>query len=797
MAKHPGFTAVAVLSLAMGIGANSTIFSIVDGTFLRPWPVEDPGSLVSISTATGKEPADAASYPEYLDLAKQNTVFSGVLAYGKRGAFVSAAGQGELALTDVVSENYFSVLGLKPMRGRTFPEGADPSAEPPGVVISYALWQRRFSGDAGVVGKPITLDGKSLPLLGVAPREFRGLERMAPTDVWVTPKGWTFMVSGGVGEFQGRNGRWLELVARVRPGVKIEQVRAQLDTIASRLAQSYPASNQGRRFGAVPESERMRQALRPALFLMAMVTLVLLIACGNVAGLLLVQNEQRRREIGIRLALGAGRLRLMAQLLTESGLLALVGGTLGIALSWWLISAAPGLVPHSPVPLGPDIRLDGRVLAFTTVMVLLTALVVGIVPALQATQCDLVPILKGEAVEIGRGTRGLTLRKALVVGEIALSVMLVTGAALLLRSLLYTLNINPGFDPGKNVVILTMAPPELYGYNQRQGAALYQSLMERLQAIPGVKRASFARRPLLVDDEGGETQKVTVPGEHWGAGESTVNIRYNILSPDYLATMGTHTLRGRGFERGDGPESARVVLINQTLSRQFWPQGDAVGKWLQIGKEQFQVVGVVEDGKYNTIHEAVQPYLFFPFSQMFSDEASLFVETQGNPRGVMGAIMREARSVNESVPIVDAITLKQHMGSVLFEDTAAAWLVGSLGLLGIFLASVGLYGVISYTVNRRTREIGIRMALGARAGDVMSLVHAQSLKLVLVGVVIGLGFAFAASRVMAGILYGVKPTDPLAFTGGAVLVVAISRLASHLPARRATRVDPMEALKYE
>jgi hypothetical protein len=365
---------VAVLSLALGIGANSTIFSIVDGTFLRPWPVEGAGSLVSIFTATQKEPEDAASYPEYLDLNKQNTVFSGVLAYGKRGAFVSAAGQGELVLIDVVSENYFSVLGVKPMLGRTFLAGADQSADPPGVVISYELWQRRFGGD--------------------------------------------------------------------------------------------------------------------------------------------------------------------------------------------------------------------------------------------------------------------------------------------------------------------------------------------------------------------------------------------------------------------GAESPKVVLINQTLPRQFWPQGDAVGKWLQIGKEQFQVVGVVEVGKYLTIHEAAQPYLFFPFAQMFSGEASLFVETEGNPRGVMDAIMREARSVNDKVPIVDAITLKQHISSALFEDTAAAWLVGSLGLLGIFLASVGLYGVISYTVNRRTREIGIRMALGARSGDVMSLVLAQSLKLVLVGVLIGLGFALAASRVMAGILYGVKPTDPLAFIGGAALVVAISLLAS-------------------
>jgi predicted permease len=468
-----------------------------------------------------------------------------------------------------------------------------------------------------------------------------------------------------------------------------------------------------------------------------------------------------------------------------------------LGLAWWLIDLVPALMPPSPESLGPDVRLDGRVLAFTIVATMATSLIFGLVPALHASKGDLVPILKGEASDVGKRLGGLPLRKLLVVGEVALSVTLLTGAALLLRSLVRTLAINPGFDPNKNVVMLNMAPPFLYGYNDNQATALYESLMERLRALPGVKQASYARRPSLVDDEGGETQEVRVSGALPREGEHGVRIRYNIVSPDYLPTMGTRLVRGRGFEPQDGPASPKVVLINQTMARRFWPQGDPVGQWLRIGKEQYQVVGVVEDGKYLTIHEPSQPYLFFPFAQMFSGEASLFVEMESDSRGVVHAIMREARSVNEKVPIVGSLTLKQHMQYALYADRMAAGLVGSLALLGIFLAAVGLYGVISYSVSRRVHEIGIRMALGARATDVAKLVLRQSLGLVLGGVFVGLGMAIAVTRLMSSILWGVKPTDPIALGGGVFFAVAVSLAASYIPARRATKVDPMVALRYE
>ncbi|HMD96443.1 MAG TPA: ABC transporter permease [Terriglobia bacterium] len=795
--KNPGFTAVAVLSLALGIGANSAVFSVVDGAFLRPLPVEDPDRLVVVFTGSEKEPEGDTSYPDYLDVRDQSTVFMGVLAHGGRGAFVSAKGQGEMVSIDVVSDNFFSVLGVTPALGRAFLPPTDLGSEESGVVISHALWQRLFGGDPTLVGKPIQIDGKSIMLLGIAPADFHGLDKLGTTDVWATPRGWcTLVEEPEFGEFRGRGGRWFQLVARVRPGVNPEQVRAQLQTLSSRLAQAYPVTNKDKRFGIATPADELR-ALRPPLLLMSAVGLVLLIACANVAGLLLAQNERRRREIAMRLALGAGPWRLARQLLAESALLAPVGGLLGLGLAWWLIDLVPALMPPSPESLGPDVRLDGRVLAFTIVATLATSLIFGLVPALHASKGDLVPVLKGEASNVGKGLGGLPLRKLLVVGEVALSVTLLAGAALLLRSLARTLAINPGFDPNKNVVMLNMAPPFLYGYNDNQATALYESLMERLRTLPGVKRASYARRPLLVDDEGGETQEVTFPGVPLREGEHGVSIRYNIVSLDYLPTMGTHLVRGRGFELQDGPSSPKVVLINQTMARRFWPRRDPVGQWLRIGKEQYQVVGVVEDGKYLTIHESSQPYLFFPFAQMFSGEASLFVETEGDSRGVIDTIMREARSVNEKVPIVGSMTLKQHMQYALYVDRMAAGLMGSLALLGIFLAAVGLYGVISYAVSRRIHEIGIRMALGARRADVARLVLRQSLGLVLGGVFVGVGMALAVTRLMSGILWGVKPTDPVALASGVLFAVAVSLVASYIPARRATRVDPMVALRYE
>jgi putative ABC transport system permease protein len=811
LGKNVAFTAVAVLSLALGIGANSTVFSIVDGMVLRPWPVQDPEELVSIYSGTEKEPLSASSYPDYLDIRNQGKVFSGILAYGKRGAFVNARGEGEEVSIDVVSDDYFSVLGVGAVLGRTFTPGSDQGGEEPGAVISYALWQRRFGGNPGVVGRPFELDGRNFTLLGVAPRQFLGLERGAPTDVWGTRKLWIGMVSGTEQEFQTRDNRWFSLVARLRSGATIQQAKSQLETIASRLAQAYPATNKGTRFLMRSEADRTREVLADVLFLMSMVSLVLLIACANVAGLLLARNEQRRKEVAIRLAVGSGSVRLIRQLLAESGLLALLGGALGLLLAGWLIKLTPTLLRSLALPSGSDIRLDARVVVFTAVLTLLTTVIFGLVPAIQASKCDLVTVLKGEEVELGRGLRRLALRKLLVVGEIALSVILLTGAGLLVRSLLQTLAVNPGFDPNKNVVLLTMAPPTLYGFKEHQASALYESLTERLGALPGVRRASYARRPPLAGYEEGETEAVLIPGNEARPGVNKVDIRFNIVSPDYLPTKGTTIIRGRGFDRRDSASSPKVVIINDTMARRFWPQADPVGRWLRIehpgsaiGTAQpgvvateYEIIGVAEGGKYVDLHTPPEPYLFFPFSQKLSFEASLFVETAGDPRDMLDSIMREARAASQKVPIVSGITLRQHMRLALSLDRMVVALLGNLGLLGMFLAAVGLYGVVSYAVSRRTHEIGIRMALGAERGDVTKLVQAEGVRLILLGILVGVVIALGVARTMSSMLYGIRPTDPVAFAGGCLVVIAISLLASYIPARRATNVDPMQALRYQ
>ena len=801
LAKNPGFTAVAVVSLALGIGANSTVFSIVDGMFLRPWPVKDPSRLVVVSTHPAKETGfTSSSYPDYLDIRNQVSAFEGVLAYDERGAIVSGKGQGEMVTVDVVSENYFAVLGVNAALGRTFSTRPDQAeAEGHAVVISYGLWQRRFGADPALPGQVILLDGKDFTVLGVTPQEFHGLEKGSPTDVWVTPKGWIAMGPGEEGEYESRGNRRFELVARLQPKARLEQARTQLQTLANRLAQAYPATDKEISFGVIPVAEEDPQGLKKSgLFLMAMVSLVLLISCANVANLLLAQTERRQREIAMRLALGAGRRRLVAQLLTEGLLLAWAGGVLGLVLAGWLINLLPALPPLSTVLLGTDVRLDFRVLLFTAALSLLTALVFGLAPALQSSRFDLVPVLKGEDPRLGRPSSGrFPLRSALVAGETALCLVLLVGSGLLLRSLLFSLRINPGFDTNKNVLMLTMAPPTLYGYNERQSAALYQSLVARLESVPGVVRASYARRLPLTPEERGETEDVTIPGMELSPGRAHLNIRYNIVTPNFFRTLGTHILRGRDFSQLDTPAASNTVIINETMARQFWPAQDALGRFLRIEGKDYQIVGVVESGKYVDLHDAPEPYMFFPFSQMFSNEALLFVETAGDSQALAHTILREAQSVDKNLPVVDATTLREYMRSALGEERASVSLLAGLSVLGIFLAAVGLYGVVAYLVNRRTHEIGIRMALGARQGDVLRMVLGRGIRLGALGAAVGLVAAFAVAHVMSSRLYGVKPLDPLTYAASTVVVVAVALLASYLPARRATQVDPMAALRYE
>jgi putative ABC transport system permease protein len=796
LAKNPGFTAVAVLSLALGIGVNSEVFSIVDDLYLKPWPVKDPGSLVAISTDWPKEPDfSTASYPDYLDIRHEVSAFSDVVAYGVRGGFVSGEGQGREVTVEVVSQNYFAALGVKSLLGRTFsPQPEQAAAEGRAIVVSYALWQKYFGGNPSLPGKATLLDGKEFMVIGITPQDFCGLRQRWTPDIWVTKEGWETMVPGEERIDAARNDRWFDVAGRLRPRAQISEARAQLQTLAKRLALASPATNQDVSFLARPASEAAHEGMGLGIYLMVMVGLVLLISCANVANLLLAQTERRQREIAMRRALGAGPRRLVGQLFTEGLPLALAGGVLGALLASWLMKLVPALLPRI-TEIEP--MLDGRVLLFTGATSLLTALIFGLVPGFWASRANLVTVLKGDDPRFGRAVGRVPLRSLFVSGEIALSVVLLVGSALLLRSLWYSQRINPGFDPKKNVVMLSVAPPEFYGYSTAQAAVIYPALAARVESVPGVIRASYARRPSLTEEEGGETQAVVIPGVQPPPGSDHFKIRYNIVAPKFFATVGARLEEGREFNKFDLPSTAPVVIINDAMARRFWPGQDPVGRSLQVDKKDYQIVGVVEAGRYVDLHETIQPYLFLPFTQVFSFECTLFVETAGDPRALVPTILKETTAVAKHLPIVNAVTFREHMHEVMAGERFMAGLLASLSILGMFLAAVGLYAAVAYVVNRRTHEIGIRMALGARRGDVLRLVLAQGLRLSATGAAVGLAAAFAASRLISRFIYGVASTDPLSYVASILVAISVALLACYFPARRATKVDPTVALRYE
>jgi predicted permease len=796
LARSPGFTAVAVLSLALGIGANSTIFSIVDTLFLRPWPVKDPARLAQITTHQPKESDFSfASYPDYLDIRQQVSAFADVVAYGGRGGFISIAGQqGKEVSTEVVSQNYFAALDVKPLRGRTFsPQSGQAGSESHSVVVSYPLWQRYFGGDPSLPGKTVLLDGREFTVIAITPQNFGGLRSGWTPDTWVTKEGWETMVPGENRYDNARDNRWFELAGYVRPGAQLSEARAQLDTLAQRLALAFPASNQGVRFSAAPAFQVGGQEVQMSVYLMAMVGLVLLISCANVAVLTLAQMERRRREMAMRQALGAGRARLAGQLLSEGLLLSVAGGALGILLAWWLMRLLPTLVSGFP---DVYLAIDGRVLLFTAAISLLTVLMFGLAPGIRAGKSDVVTVLKGEDPRYGQGG-GLALRNLLGSTEVALSVVLLAGSTLLLRSLLYSQQINPGFDTKKNTLALSVAPPTLYGYSNARAAAFYPALAARLEAVPGVVRSSYARRMPLTEEEGGETEPVVIPGAQPPPGTDHFKIRYNTVSPKFFSTVGARLLRGRDFNQFDLPSSPPVVIVNDTMAQRFWPGQDPVGKSIQVWKKNRQIVGVVEAGRYVNLHEAPQPYLFLPFTQEFSFEGMMFVETAGDPQNLVHEILGAATAFDKNLPIVDAVTFRDYMRTVLGEERSLATLLAALSILGMFLAAVGLYAAVAYRVGRRTHEIGVRMALGARRADVLGLVLAEGLRSSVAGALVGLAGAFAASRLLAQFIYGVTATDPWSYTAGVLIAVGVALLASYVPARRAMTVDPLVALKCE
>lgn len=806
--KNPGFTAVAVLALALGIGANSTIFSLANSIFLRPLPVSQPDRLVWLFN----DREGPVSYPDYLDYGRQADMFAGLLAYDWVGLNMGIAGEAERVQGFLVSANYFNVLGVEVARGRSFlPEEDQAPGAAPVAVISHALWQRHFANDPEVIGKPLVLNGHKFSIVGIAPAGFVGTEEAFPRDIWV-PLGMNDQLAGGSIGVNGnrslltdrRTGSFT-VMARLKPEVSLQQAQARMDQIAGQLALAYPETNANRHvivYAAGNGRPAFRTMLLPVTWiLLATVALILLIACANVANLLLARSTARRKEIAVRLALGASRSRLMRQLMTESVLLAFLGGSTGLVLSWWTTNLLMALKPSVPLPINVNVSTDWRVVLFTFLFSLLAGVIFGLVPALQASKPDIVPVLKDESSAFGYRHSLLSLRNMLVVAQVAMSLVVLIGAGLFLRSLRNAQSIKPGFDASQ-VLALSFATGA-QGYDEPQSRLFYQQLVGRVQALPGVEAASIARSaPLSYLYAPALAAPTIVEGHEPAAGDNPPVIGNNAIGLNFFQTLGIPLVRGRYFTAEMREGTPAVAIVNETMVRRFFANVDPIGKRLRVMRRGGQpvsceIIGVVRDSKYLSLGEDPAPFIFFPYQQRYSPVMTLLVRANGDPRSLTAAVRHEVQTLDPNLPPFNVVTLSENIDISLFPARFGALLLGGFGVLALVLATVGIYGVMSYSVSRRTHEIGIRMALGAQTNSVLRLVVGQGMLLALIGVGVGLAAAFALTRVVKNLLYGVGATDLTTFAAIALLLVAVALLACFLPARRATKVDPLVALRYE
>ncbi|MFZ0818489.1 MAG: ABC transporter permease [Candidatus Acidiferrales bacterium] len=803
LAGNLHFSLAAIFVLALGFAANGVIFSFVDAILLRPLPVSKPNELVRVFTSQktklGEEIYGPSSYADYLDLRKQSAALAGLVAIGHRGAIWTSPQGRTLLAIDNVSENYFAVLGVQSRLGRTFSEEEAPlKSAAPEVVLSYGMWKDRLGGDPGMIGKTIQLNDQLCTVVGVAPREFRGTDSLFAPDVWLL----LGSLRNQASELNDRNSRLLELIGRLRRGEPISQAQAEASVVGAQLVQAYPKTNTGSKFTVEGEKESRSHGLSIfADMLLGISGLVLLIACVNVANLLLYRSETRRREFGIRRALGARPSRLIRQLLTENALLSLFGGAFSLLISYWIIRVLPSLVPPiSVIPLGFDFRLDGRVLGFTVFLALFAVLVFGLAPTVRAAKGDLLTELTESRGAGKPGVKRGRVRQGLVVAQLSVSLMLLLGAGLLVRSLVSAEGIDPGFNHKQNMLLVGVLSFERLTPTQfRLG---YDRILDQLEGLPGVRQASLTQFVPLSLDGGGLTKNIIVPGKEPPPGEEDGQaIHYTVVGPGYFSTMGIRIMQGRAFGREDGEASPGVVMINETLARRLWPGEDAVGRQLLVGGpkgRECEVIGVAQDGKYWHLTEREDSYMYMPFSQAGGGgELSLLVQTAGDPRNLADSIRQRVQGVDKNMMIFSVTTLSEHMRNAAFEDRTAMQLVSTLGLLGLLLAAVGLYGLVSYAVSGRTHEIGIRLALGAQRRDIVRMVLGQGVRLTLLGAGIGLALGIALMRVLNGYVFGAQGFDVPSFVLPTVLLAGVALAASYLPAHRATRVDPAVALRHD